>query len=285
MKRVALSLVVMLVGLGFGERVWGAEGTLDKVSRTGKLVVGARAGAEPFGFIDKDNKWVGFSIDLCTEVKNRLEAKVNKKIELELKEVTPANRIELVANGTIDLECGSTTSSQSRAERVDFTINFFYTGAQLLARKGSEIRSVGQLGGKRVGILQGTTTERALRALAPMAQVVYVPDHPAGFQALEQGGIDTYTTDGVILAGLLAASPNAANYEIVGDVFTNEPYSFMLRKDDSTWRTFVDHALMAMLKDGTHLKLYDKWFGPQGVVPYSMPPIVRVYLVMQVMPK
>jgi ABC-type amino acid transport substrate-binding protein len=282
---MALSLVIILVGLGFVGGVWGAEGTLDKISRTGKFVVGARTDAEPFGFIDKSNNWVGFSIDLCSEVKNRLEAKLNKKIELELKAVTPANRLQLVADGTIDIECGSTTHTQQRDETVDFSINFFYTGAQLLARKGSGIRSVVQLDGKRVGVVQGTTTEGVVRKVATGAQIVYVQGHPAGFQALEQGGVDVYTTDGVILAGLLKASPNAANYEIVGDPFTNEPYSFVVREDDSKWHNFVDHMLMAMLKDGTHLKLQDKWLGPQGVVPYAIPAIGRAYLVMQAIPK
>jgi ABC-type amino acid transport substrate-binding protein len=282
---MALSLVIILVGLGFVGGVWGAEGTLDKISRTGKFVVGARTDAEPFGFIDKSNNWVGFSIDLCTEVKNRLEAKLNKKIELELKAVTPANRLQLVADGTIDIECGSTTHSQERDETVDFTISFFYTGGQLLARKGSGIRGVTQLSGMRVGCLKESTTEVALGKIAPGAQIVHVQDHRVGFQALEQGRIDVYATDGVILAGLLKESLNAATYEIIGDPFTNEPYAFMVRKDDSNWRTFVNHALMAMLKDGTHLKLQDTWLGPQGVVPYAIPAIGRTYLVMQVVPK
>jgi len=110
-------------------------------------------------------------------------------------------------------------------------------------------------------------------------------DHPSGFLALEQGKIDAYTTDGIILAGLRAKSPNAANYEVVGDFYTNEPYSFILRENDSKWRDFVNHALMEMLEDGTYFTIYDKWFGAEGVVPYPMPAAVRTYLTMQVMPK
>jgi ABC-type amino acid transport substrate-binding protein len=285
MKRITL---VLLLALGF----WGmagsggaAERTLDKITSSGKMVVGARSGSVPFGFIDRNNTWVGFSVDLCTEVKNKLEGKIGKKIDLELKEVIPSNRIALVANGTIDLECGSTTYTRARDETVDFSINFFFTGSQLLVKSESGIKSVTDLTGKRVGATQGTTNEKAIREVAPKAQVVVFQDHPSGFLALEQGKIDAYTTDGIILAGLRAKSPNAAGYEVVGDFFTNEPYSFILRENDSPWRDFVNHALMAMIEDGTYFKLYDKWFGPEGAVPYPMPAAVRTYLTMQVMPK
>jgi len=285
MKRMGLGLCALLVTLGCVAHVWAAEGTLEKITRTGKLVVGARTGSIPFGFIDKDNKWVGFAIDLCTEVKNKLEAKLSKKIELDLKEVTPSNRIPLVANGTIDVECGSTTYTRARDETVDFSINFFFTGSQLLVKKGSGIRSVADLEGKRVGATQGTTNEKAIRVLAPKAAVVVFQDHPSGFLALEQGKVDAFTTDGIILAGLRAKSPQAANYEVVGDFYTNEPYSFILRENDSDWRDFVNLALMEMLEDGTYDKFYEKWFGPNGVVPYPMPAPVKTYLSMQVMPK
>jgi ABC-type amino acid transport substrate-binding protein len=287
MNRMVLVLVVLvgmmtaaLIGM-----VEAAESTVDKIARAGKMVVGARSGSVPFGFIDKDNQWVGFSLDLCTSVKNKLESKLGKKIELEWKEVTPSNRIPLVANGTIDLECGSTTYTRARDETVDFSINFFFTGSQLLVKRGSGISSAANLAGKRVGATQGTTNEKAIREVSPQATVVVFQDHPSGFLALEQGKIDAYTTDGVILAGLRVKSPNAANYEVVGDFYTNEPYSLILRENDSKWRDFVNHALMEMLEDGTYFKMYDKWFGVDGVVPYPLAPAVRTYLSMQVMPK
>lgn len=283
LSRAVLLMAVMSVTLSGMANA--AEGTLDKIARGGKMVMGARSGSVPFGFIDKDNKWVGFSIDLCTEIKNKLEAKLGKKIELELKEVTPSNRIPLVANGTIDIECGSTTFTRARDETVDFSLNVFFTGSQLLVKQGSGIKSTTDLAGKRVGATQGTTNEKAIREVAPKATVVVFQDHPSGFLALEQGKIDAYTTDGIILAGLRAKSPNAANYEVVGDFYTNEPYSFILRENDSKWRDFVNHALMEMLEDGTYFTIYDKWFGAEGVVPYPMPAAVRTYLTMQVMPK
>jgi ABC-type amino acid transport substrate-binding protein len=287
MKRLALVLAVivgMMTATAIGI-VDAAESTLDKIARAGKMVVGARSGSVPFGFIDKDNKWVGFSLDLCTEIKNKLEGKLGKKIALELKEVTPSNRIPLVANGTIDLECGSTTYTRARDETVDFSFNFFFTGSQLLVKQGSGIQSAADLAGKRVGATQGTTNEKAIREVSPKATVVVFQDHPSGFLALEQGKIDAYTTDGIILAGLRAKSPKAANYAVVGDFYTNEPYSLILRENDSKWRDFVNHALMELLDDGTYFKLYDKWFGVEGVVPYPMPPAVRTYLTMQAMPK
>lgn len=285
MPRVTLGLWLSLVLIGMVGVGLAAESTLDKITSSGKMVMGTRSGSVPFGFIDQDNRWVGFSIDLCTEVKNKLEAKAGKKINLELKEVTPSNRIPLVANGTIDIECGSTTYTRGRDETVDFSINFFFTGSQLLVKRDSGIKSVADLAGKRVGATQGTTNEKAVREVAPKAQVVVFQDHPSGFLALEQGRIDAYTTDGIILAGLRAKSPNAATYEVVGDFFTQDPYSFILRENDSKWRDFVNHSLMAMIEDGTYFTYYDKWFGDEGVVPYPMSPAVKTYITMQVMPK
>ena len=203
MKRcVAVGLVGVLL-LGAAAPVL-AETVLEKIKRTGVLSAGTRATSIPFAFINEKNEWIGFSIDLLEAIRARLEKKLAKRIRLEKKEITPATGIPLVANRTIDVECGSMTYTRGRDETVDFSINFFFTGTQLLVKKGSGIKSVADVAGKRVGAAHASTGEKNLRASQPRADVVIFQDHPAGLLALEQGRIVAYVSDGILLAGLTA---------------------------------------------------------------------------------
>ena len=262
-----------------------AETVLEKVSRTGVLTAGTRVTSIPFAFINEKNEWIGFSIDLLEAIRARLEKKLGKPIKLEKKEVDPATRIPLVANRAIDVECGSTTYTRGRDETVDFSINFFFTGAQLLVKKGSGIKGVADVAGKRVGVAHGTTGEKTLRAAQPKADVVTLQDHPAAFLALEQGRIVAYVSDGILLAGLAAKARNPKDYEVVGDFFSKEPYSCMVPENDSKWRDFVNHTIMELIDNGKYFELYDKWLGERGVVPYLMSDKVRNYMIMQSMPE
>ncbi len=262
-----------------------AETVLEKISRTGVLTAGTRGSAIPFAFINEKNEWIGFSIDLLEAIRARLEKKLAKRIKLEKKEVTPATRIPLVVNRTIDVECGATTYTRSRDETVDFSINFFFTGTQLLVKRGSGIKSVADVAGKRVGVAQGSTSDKNLRASQPKADVVIFQDHPAAFLALEQGRIVAYANDGIQLAGLAAKVKNPKDYEVVGDFFSKEPYSCMVPENDSKWRDFVNHTFMELIDSGKFFELYDKWFGDRGVVPYPMSDKVRNYMIMQSMPE
>ena len=262
-----------------------AETVLEKIGRTGVLTAGTRVTSIPFAFINEKNEWIGFSIDLLEAIRARLEKKLGKPIKLEKKEIDPATRIPLVANRTIDVECGSTTYTRGRDETVDFSINFFFTGTQLLVKKESGIKSLADVAGKRVGAAQGTTNEKALRASQPKAEVVTFQDHPAVFLPLEQGRIVAYVSDGILLAGLAAKARNPKDYEVVGDFFSKEPYSCMVPENDSKWRDFVNHTFMELIDNGKYFELYDKWFGERGVVPYPMTDQVRNYMIMQSMPE
>jgi ABC-type amino acid transport substrate-binding protein len=218
-------------------------------------------------------------------IRVRLEKKLAKPIRLEKNEVNPENRVRLVANRTIDVECGSTTFTRSRDETVDFSINFFFTGDQLLVKKGSGIKGVADVAGKRVGVLRGSTAEKALRASQPKADVVAFQDHPAALLAVDQGRIVAYANDGILLAGLAARTKNPKDYEVVGDFFSKEPYSCMVPENDSKWRDFVNHTFMELIDSGKFFQLYDKWFGERGVLPYPMSDKVRNYMIMQSMPE
>ncbi|MFQ5990415.1 MAG: amino acid ABC transporter substrate-binding protein [Candidatus Methylomirabilales bacterium] len=275
-----LTCGVLAIPVGQAE----AETVLTKISRTGKLTAGTRTASIPFAFRNDKGEWVGFSVDLIKAVHRRLERNLVRKITLELKEVNPKNRISLVADGTIDIECGSTTYTRSRDEKVDFSVNFFYTGAQVLVKKGGGIKDARDLVGKRIGVTEGTTTERILRANMPQARLVLFSDHDKGFQALQEGKVDAYSTDGILLAGLAIKSPNPKDFGISG-FFSKEPYACILPENDSKWRDFVNHTFMELIENGTYLQLYDKWFGEKGVVPYQMPPVAKAYILLQVMPR
>lgn len=262
-----------------------AETVIEKINRTGVLTAGTRTASIPFAFINEKNEWIGFSVDFLEAVRARAEKKLGKPIKLDKKEVTPATRIPLIANRTIDVECGSTTYTRGRDETVDFTINFFFTGSQLLVKKGSGVKALADVAGKRVGAAQGTTNEKAVRAQQPRADLVTFQDHAAGFLALEQGKIVAYVTDGILLAGLAAKTKSPKDYEVVGDLFTKDPYSCIVPENDSKWRDFVNHTLMEMIDSGKYFELYDKWFGEKGVVPYPMSAQVRHYMIMQSMPE
>jgi polar amino acid transport system substrate-binding protein len=286
MKRcVALGLVGLLLVCAAGPVL--AETALGKIGRTGVLTAGTRGISIPFAFINERNEWIGFSIDLLEAVRARLEKKLGKPIKLEKKEVggDPAIRIRLVADRTIDVECGVTTYTRGRDQAVDFSINFFFTGSQLLVKKGSGIKSLADVAGKRVGAAEGTTNEKALRRSQPKADVVTFPDHPPGFLALEQGRIAAYVGDGIFLAGLAAKARSPKDYEVVGDFFSKDPYSCVVPENDSKWRDSVNHTFMELIDSGKYFELYDKWFGERGVVPYPMSDQVRNYLIMQSMPK
>lgn len=279
------SLVLLTLGiLALPLSEAGAETVLEQISRTKKFTAGTRTSSIPFAYVNEKKEWVGFSVDLIKEIHRRLERELGKQVTLELKEVTPKTRIFLVANRTIDIECGTTTFTQTRDRIVDFSINFFYTGSRLLVKKRSFITSLDDLGGKRVGVTRGTTNEAIVREKQPQAKLVLFNDHREGFRALQQDTIDAYSTDGILLAGLVAKAANPDQYAVV-DFFSSEPYACMLPENDSKWRDFVNHTFMRLIESGKYFELYDKWFGKQGVVPYPMPAWVEVFMGLQRMPK
>ena len=279
--------VLLVAGLVLGLAVtgWAAESTLEKINRTGVFTVGARTGSPPFAYINKQNEWVGFSIDLARLVHKNIEKKLGKSIKFELKESAPATRIPLLSSMAVDLISGTMTDTRPRRDSVDFSITFFVTGAQFLVKEGSPIKGIQDLAGKRVGAQQGSTNERIIRELVPQAQLVVFPDQPAGFTALVQGRVDTYTNDGIQLYGLKAKAPNPAEWRVVGDFYSYEPFGMAMRKNDSDFRAVVNNALMEAIEGGEYFKLYDKWFGPKGELPYPMTDDVKSFLMYQVVPK
>src|SRR6266508_3328654 len=260
-----------------------AETTLEKINRTGVLTIGTRTGSPPFAYINKSNEWVGFSIDLVEQaVAPAIEKKLGKKIRVEKKESTPPTRIPLLSSNAVDLIAGTMTDTPERRQSVDFSLTFFLTGAQFLVKKGSPITGIDSVAGKRVAAQQGSTNARIIREKVPTANLREFPDQPAAFQALAQGQVDAYTNDGIQLYGLKAKAPNPADWEIVGDFYSREPYGMAMRKGDPAFKDTVDAGLRQALESGKYFELYDKWFGSRGEVPYPLTPDVRKFLLAQI---
>jgi ABC-type amino acid transport substrate-binding protein len=260
-----------------------AQDTLDKIKSTGVLTIGTRTGSPPFAYVNKANEWVGFSIDLVeTLVKPEVETAVGKAIKIEKKESTPPTRIPLLSSNAVDLIAGTMTDTPQRRESVDFSLTFFYTGAQFLVKKGSPIKSINDIAGKRIASQQASTNAKILREKYPQAQLREFPDQPAAFQALLQGQVDAFTNDGIQLAGLKSKAPNPGDWEIVGDFYSEEPYGMAMRKGDAKFKAVVDAGLKKGFESGRYFQIYEKWFGPKGELPYPMTPQVRAYLLKQI---
>jgi ABC-type amino acid transport substrate-binding protein len=257
--------------------------TLEKIKSSGALTIGTRTGSPPFAYINKNNEWVGFSIDLVDVlIKPEIEKAVGKSIKIEKKESTPQTRIPLLTSNSVDLIAETMTDTPQRREQVDFSLTFFYTGAQFLVKKGSPIHGVNDIAGKRIASQQGSTNAKIIREKYPQAQLREFPDQPAAFQALAQGQVDAYTNDGIQLAGLKAKAPNPSDWEVVGDFYSEEPYGMAMRKGDAKFKAAVDAGLRKGFESGKYFDVYDKWFGPKGEVPYPMTPQVKAYLLKQI---
>ena len=285
LKRL-VAVVIALAVLGAGVAPALAETTLEKIARTETLTIGTRTGSPPFAYVNSKNEWVGFSIDLVEQlVKPSIEKKIGKTIKIEKKESTPPTRIPLLSSNAVDLIAGTMTDTRVRRDSVDFSLTFFVTGAQFLVKKGSPIKGIKNIDGKRIAAQQGSTNARIVREQAPKAQLREFPDQPAAFQALLQGQVDAFTNDGIQLAGLKLKAPNPAQWDIVGEFYSYEPYGMAMRKNESDFRNAVNNGLMEGIESGKFFELYDKWFGPKGELPYPLTPQVRSFMLLQVVPK
>ena len=282
MKRL-LALVLTLAVAFTAAPTLAQPDTLGKIKSTGVLTIGTRTGSPPFAYVNKSNEWVGFSIDLVEMlVKPEVEKAVGRPVKIEKKESTPPTRIPLLSSNAVDLIAGTMTDTPERRQSVDFSLTFFYTGAQFLVKKGSPIKGINDIAGKRIASQQASTNAKILREKYPQAQLREFPDQPAAFQALAQGQVDAFTNDGIQLAGIRAKAPNPGDWEIVGDFYSEEPYGMAMRKGDAKFKAAVDAGLRKGFESGKYFEIYDRWFGPKGELPYPMTPKVRAYLLKQI---
>ena len=239
--------------------------TLGKIAGRGSIVLAYRESSVPFSYLAGPGKPVGFGVEIANKVAEAIRQTTGKKdLRIEYQAVTSQNRVPLVANGSVDLECGSTTNNAARAKEVAFAVNYFYASSRLLVKKSAGIQRLGDLTGKAIATTTGTTTFGQLRRLSLEnnlnLSVVPAKDHADGFLLLESGRAQAFAMDDVLLAGLVLNAKNSDNYVMVGEPLQVEAYACMLRKDDPAFKRLVDSTLTAMMKSGEFDKLYKKWF-------------------------
>ena len=239
--------------------------TLSKIKEAGAATMGVRESSGVLSYTLGDGKYVGFHVDVCTRVLGDVQKKLGlAKMDIKYQPVTSQNRIPLVQNGTVDIECGSTTNNATRQKDVSFAVTTFVEEVRIAVKASSSITSIAQLNGRNVATTTGTTSVQLLRkherATGVDFKEVFGKDHADSFLLLETGRADAFVMDGQILAGNIAKSKNPADYRIVGEVLSVEPIAIMIRKDDPAFKKAVDESIMAMIKSGDMAKAYDKWF-------------------------
>ena len=251
--------------LACGVAVTAHADTLKKVADSGKLTLAYRDSSVPFSYVEGPGKPLGFSMDIANAVVQEVKKRTGKAVlEIEYIPVTSQNRIPLLVNGTVDLECGSTTNNSTRGKDVSFAINHFYTGTRLLAKKTSWIRNYADLENKTVASTSGTTNSQVMRKYNAdrklNMQIILGKDHADSLLLVEADRAVAFAMDDILLFGLMANAKNPAEWEVVGDSLQVEPYACMLRKDDPKFKTLVDGVITGLMKSGEFDRLYKKWF-------------------------
>jgi ABC-type amino acid transport substrate-binding protein len=262
LNRLAFA-AVMLTGLAVVS-VAQAD-TLKKIADTGKITVSYRESSVPFSYLAGGGNAVGFSADVTTAIVDAVKKRLNNpNIKVEYQAVTSQNRIPLLQNGTIDLECGSTTNNSTRGKDVQFALNHFYTGTRLLTKKSSGIKNYGDLAKKVVASTTGTTNAQVIRKYNADKnlgmEVVLGKDHDDSVLMVDSGRASAFAMDDILLFGLMGNAKNPAEWEVVGDSLQVEPYACMMRKDDPKFQELVNGVVGGMMKSGDFEKLYTKWF-------------------------
>ncbi|KPU96217.1 ABC transporter substrate-binding protein [Variovorax paradoxus] len=256
-----------------------AADTLAKIAESGKITLAYRESSVPFSYLDGPNKPIGFAVEMSNAVVEAVKKKLNKpNLQVQLMAVTSQNRIPLITNGTVDLECGSTTNNTARGKDVSFAVNHFYTGTRLLVKKSSKIKDYADLAKKTVASTTGTTNALVMRKYNTEKNldmnIVLGKDHADAFLLVESDRAVAFAMDDILLFGLIANSKNPADYEVVGESLQVEPYACMLPKDDPAFKKLVDDTFIGMMKSGEFEKLYTKWFMspiPPKNLPLNLP--------------
>jgi glutamate/aspartate transport system substrate-binding protein len=270
--KAGLALIAAAFALSAGAQE--LTGTLKKIKESGQITIGHRESSIPFSYLDANQKPIGYSMELCDKIVAAVKAELKMPdLKVAYNPVTSQNRIPLMQNGTIDLECGSTTNSVDRQKQVAFGDTTFVTGIRMLVKADSGIKDISQLNNKPVVTTTGTTSDALIKQSEKGKHVdvknLYGKDHADSFLMVESGRAAAFVMDDVLLAGLIANAKNPKEFMIVGDPFRVEPYGIMLRKDDPQFKALVDKTLVGLMKSGEINKIYDKWFmspiPPKGI--------------------
>ena len=278
-----LVIVFALLMPAYGGVAPARADTLDTVRARGSLIIGYRADAAPFSAQGPQGKPQGYSIDLCNRIADDVKAALGMPgLKVDYAPVTADNRIDKLEAGAIDIECGSTTRTLSRQQQVDFTLFTFLTGTEILVPQTSGIHGPRDLAGKKIAVQTDTTTERALKQLLGLllvdGKLVPVKSAEEGLALLQNGGVDGYASDQVLLIGLALSSKNPRNLRLSGYFYSYEPYALMVRKNDAAFRLIADRTLATIFANGEIETIYKRWFGDWNPDP---PPLVEALFAIQ----
>jgi glutamate/aspartate transport system substrate-binding protein len=263
MKKSLFAVAVALAAVGSAHAQ--ANDTLAKIKAAGKVVIGTRDSSAPLAYTTGDGKYTGYHVEICNRIVDAIKTELKApSLATEYTLVTSQNRIPLVVNGTVDLECGSTTNNATRQQQVSFAPTTYVTNVRIAVKANSGITSIAQLNGKKVATTTGTTSVQLLRkherANGVNFEEVFGKDHADSFLLLDTGRADAFVMDDNILAGNIVNAKNPADFKIVGETLSEEPIAIMYRKDDPHFKKVVDDAVKAMMKSGEIEKIYNKWF-------------------------
>jgi glutamate/aspartate transport system substrate-binding protein len=273
MRLISLSIVVALSVAPFTASCLASDltKTLKKIKDAGVVTLGTRESSKPFSYLDQNNQTVGFSVDLCRKVVEKIKSVIGSP-DLKIKFLTtaPAARIPLLANGTVDMECSTTAMSLSRMRQVGFSSPFFVVGSRILTKTSSGVKDWEDLKGKIIGVPQGTNSEKSVKSLVDTppfqgTQVITFPDHAVGVLAVETDRIDAYVTDDVVLVALRNSARSKDELVVTGRPLTFELYAIVIRRDDPDFALVVDTALSELYRSGEINEIYKNWFSPLDV--------------------
>lgn len=263
MKKQLIALMLGVSSIGFA--VSAQADTLAKIKSSGGVTMGVRESSGALSYTTGEGKFAGFHVEICERVLSDVQKQLGlSKLPIKYQPVTSQNRIPLVQNGTVDIECGSTTNNATRQKDVAFAVTTYVEEVRIAVKANSGITSINQLNGKKVATTTGTTSVQHLRkherATGVNFEEVFGKDHADSFLLLESGRADAFVMDGSILAGNIANAKNPGDFRIVGEVLSVEPIAIMMRKDDPNFKKAVDDSIKKMMADGSLAKLWNKWF-------------------------
>lgn len=276
MKRSLATLALLSAALFTSSAVVAQDltGTLKKIKETGAITIGHRESSIPFSYLDDKQQPIGYAMDLCLRVVDAVKAELKMPgLKVNLQPVTSSNRIPLLTNGTVDLECGSTTNSVQRQQQVSFGPTYFVINVTAAVKKTSGVNSLSELNGKNISTTSGTTAVPLLKAYEKTKAIdvkeIYGKDHAESFLLMADDRVVAFVMDDILLAGQIANSKSPGDYRILNESLRIEPYSMMLRKDDPQFKALVDRTVGAIMKSGEIDRIYAKWFTspipPKGI--------------------
>lgn len=248
---------------------------LNKIKETGVIKAGYRPDTVPFAFIDK-GKPVGYSLDILELIRKETEKRLKKPIKLELVQISPGNRFEQIEDGSIYIECGSTTVTWEREKFVDFSVSYFASGTQMIVNRGSGLANVSSLNNVKIAVIPNTTNEQAMKMFAKGAKLIPVKSEEEGLAKVKAKEVEGFAGDGILLQALKKNEPNPSAYEIVPEFpYMIESYACTLPQDESQWREVVNYSIVKFMQGivtdaPSAIDIYERWFGVNGAIPYPI---------------